>query len=239
MFNRIYSVLLAMLLVAATVSCQKDDETTPDPATTSPLADFSFTMSSTTTPSTVVFTNLSKNCDYYSWTFGDGSYSSEKAPSHTYTQSGTYTVTLKGIGTEGEEQKVNEVSKTFTLEAPAVSSFKITKLQLNFYDGTQNWDLWDDPDCYLVIKDGYGSRILTTGIKNNLGPASLPAVYTVSCNLSNINEQYQIILYDDDVDADDFMGGFSFAPAAYAGQSTFTISSTSGKLGVTFTGTWQ
>ena len=60
----------------------------------SPAADFSGTPTSGEAPLTVVFTNGSSPEDFYIWDFGDGSTSTGTAPSHIYTQSGVYTVTL-------------------------------------------------------------------------------------------------------------------------------------------------
>ena len=42
----------------------------------------------------VVFTNQSSGGEEWAWTFGDGSSSTLKSPSHTYKKPGTYTVTL-------------------------------------------------------------------------------------------------------------------------------------------------
>ena len=45
-------------------------------------------------PFTINFTNTSYNCNSYLWDFGDGNTSTNRTPSHTYTDYGTYTVTL-------------------------------------------------------------------------------------------------------------------------------------------------
>jgi len=49
------------------------------------------------TPITVQFTNSSVNCDDFVWDFGDGSpTSTQKNPTHIYSQNGSFTVTLTG-----------------------------------------------------------------------------------------------------------------------------------------------
>lgn len=55
------------------------------------------------TPHTVTFTNTSINATTYSWDFGDGTTSTLTSPSHTYTSSGLYDVSLivSGAGTCG------------------------------------------------------------------------------------------------------------------------------------------
>ena len=66
-----------------------------EPHVNSAFADFSTALnSSCSAPFTVQFINSSYNCDSFFWEFGDGSTSTEKAPVHTYTQSGFYDVKL-------------------------------------------------------------------------------------------------------------------------------------------------
>jgi len=50
---------------------------------------------------TIQFTNQSENGDSYFWDFGDGTTSTEKDPSKTYPNPGTYTVKLRVIGQGG------------------------------------------------------------------------------------------------------------------------------------------
>jgi PKD repeat protein len=52
-------------------------------------------------PLTVAFTNLSAGATNYSWTFGDGHTSTAVNPSNTYTNAGTYSVTLAAITSTG------------------------------------------------------------------------------------------------------------------------------------------
>ncbi|MGV3637006.1 MAG: PKD domain-containing protein, partial [Flavobacteriales bacterium] len=56
------------------------------------LAEVSSTTTLVNTP--VTFTNTSTEGDSYLWAFGDGQFSTEFAPEHTWTVPGTYTVTL-------------------------------------------------------------------------------------------------------------------------------------------------
>ncbi len=55
-------------------------------------------------PLTVIFTNLSTGATNYAWAFGDGNVSALANPINTYTNSGTYSVTLTGIGPTGTNQ---------------------------------------------------------------------------------------------------------------------------------------
>lgn len=59
---------------------------------------------------TIHFDNQSQNVTQYSWDFGDDSeVSTEAAPSHTYAETGTYTVTLTATGAGGTAETAMEV----------------------------------------------------------------------------------------------------------------------------------
>ena len=67
-----------------------------------PKSDFSASVTSGTNPLTVQFTDKSTNFPIsWTWTFGDGSTSTEQNPSHTYVKSGTYSVKLKVSNLKG------------------------------------------------------------------------------------------------------------------------------------------
>lgn len=66
-----------------------------------PTADFTFEVKN----KEVIFTNNSLMSENYSWDFGDGNVSNENSPSHVYSSSGVYTVTLTSVGITGEEDK--------------------------------------------------------------------------------------------------------------------------------------
>ncbi|MCP4426971.1 MAG: PKD domain-containing protein, partial [Chloroflexi bacterium] len=63
-----------------------------------PQAGFSATPLSGSSPLTVTFTNASTGADSYVWQFGDGATSTEINPTHAYTQTGIYTVSLTASG---------------------------------------------------------------------------------------------------------------------------------------------
>lgn len=59
---------------------------------TAPLADFTYSFINS---STVSFNNTSTGATFYEWTFGDFTFSNDTNPTHTYTSSATYNVSLK------------------------------------------------------------------------------------------------------------------------------------------------
>ncbi len=59
-------------------------------------------------PLPIVFTNSSKDADSYLWDFGDGSQSTLANPTHAYTQSGTFKITLTAYADEGCSNSVTK-----------------------------------------------------------------------------------------------------------------------------------
>ncbi|MDR1757811.1 MAG: PKD domain-containing protein [Bacteroidales bacterium] len=78
-------ILICIAIVVIAVSCKPAD----------PVANFNIVSGNGgTAPCAVSFENTSENATSFTWNFGDGSASSEKSPTHTYTSGGSYTVTL-------------------------------------------------------------------------------------------------------------------------------------------------
>jgi PKD repeat protein len=65
------------------------------------VAAFSGSPVSGSAPLTVSFSNTSSDATNYAWTFGDGNTSTLASPSDTYTNPGTYSVTLVAVGPGG------------------------------------------------------------------------------------------------------------------------------------------
>jgi len=72
----------------------------------SPVAGFVSSVTSGKTPLKVQFTDKStNNPTSWKWSFGDGTYSTEKNPVHTYTKLGKYTVSLTAKNAKGSNTK--------------------------------------------------------------------------------------------------------------------------------------
>jgi PKD repeat protein len=59
---------------------------------------------------TVTFTNASQHALTFTWVFGDGAFSTQTNPVHTYDQAGTYSVTLVAFGLCGEDSTQQAVT---------------------------------------------------------------------------------------------------------------------------------
>lgn len=67
----------------------------------------------------VVFTNTSQSANNYTWDFGDTNSSIETNPSHTFSEAGSYTVSLTATGPCGSET----FSQTIMIGAPPLANF--------------------------------------------------------------------------------------------------------------------
>ena len=100
---RLLSCLFAVAIVFS--ACKKDED---------PIANFSIINNNCTGPCTIMFENASLGTNNtYQWDFGDGVASLEENPSHEYTQSGTWTVTLNVTNDSGFSQIQKEVNIAF------------------------------------------------------------------------------------------------------------------------------
>lgn len=121
-----------------------------------PFVDFtSDTTSGCSTPFEVNFINESIGTLDYEWTFGDGNTSTDENPTYSYTDHGTYTVSLTGTNSAGCSNTVTEtnyinVAQTQADFLPDVFGF-CQPLEVNFDDSSTSatnivsWE-WDFGD---------------------------------------------------------------------------------------------
>jgi PKD repeat protein len=110
-------------LLALTACHNSTPEPTP-PARTQATADFVLPTNAEATLA-LSFQNISQNATSYKWSFGDGGTDQTAAPTHTYTRSGTYSVTLRAYNGPQDSASVTKsllVSdyKVFQHTAPTV-----------------------------------------------------------------------------------------------------------------------
>jgi|GEM_PF-2434226 len=96
-----------------------------------PTANFSYLPLNPTTDDTIQFTDLSTDSDgtivSFSWNFSDGTYSSEKDPSHKYENAGAYAITLKVTDDDGATDTVSKailVDNSHTIVIPGTAPGK-------------------------------------------------------------------------------------------------------------------
>ena len=92
--------LLVFLSLIFFFSCNKKEDTKP-----LPTAVFTASDTSVVVGQQITFTNTSENATSYSWSFGDGTYSTAKNPVHTYSKARKYTVSLTVKNAKGSNTK--------------------------------------------------------------------------------------------------------------------------------------
>ncbi|MGC4234346.1 MAG: DUF5050 domain-containing protein [Niabella sp.] len=96
--KRLFPAFLITLIAMA--GCKKEKYNFDDlPPTVKSF--FTITNTELNIDEVIQFKNASENAASYTWDFGDGTTSTEREPTKTYTSPGTYTVKLKAIGEGG------------------------------------------------------------------------------------------------------------------------------------------
>jgi gliding motility-associated-like protein len=109
-----------------------------------------FVYSMTSCSSTVIFTDSSSGGINFNWDFGDGTFQTGTSVTHTYQQSGTYSVTLVTSGACGSDTAVNQVTvQTGTQPVAAFTSSQLNCSSIiTFTDqsagaATHSWNFGD------------------------------------------------------------------------------------------------
>ena len=144
-----------------------------------PAAQYALNASAGNAPFAVAFTDTSTGGpSWWLWDFGDGNTSTDQSPTYTYTEPGTYEVTLTAYTLYGE----NTTSATVTVEAPPVASFSTNTTEGNaplavaFTDAsTGNVTAW-------AWDFGDGN---TSTDRNATHTYAAPGTYSVTLNASN------------------------------------------------------
>ena len=136
--------ILPLLALVALGSCAK------------PLADFAWTGDDSHAPAEFRFENRSKHADRFTWDFGDGTASEEAAPSHVYSLSGDYTVSL----TARRKGKEHRAERKLIVHAPVPCLVEILtpygRMVVQLYDETPK-----HRDNFIhLVEQGYYDSLL-------------------------------------------------------------------------------
>mgnify|MGYP003683343725 CR=1 FL=1 len=128
---------------------------------TAPSAGFDVVNGTALSGETVEFTNTSVDANSYTWNFGDGTGSTSESPTHIFTSSGTYTVSLSAFSKN--EKKSDEYSAEVVIGASAIeaanakimTSWSLDSLTMTKPGGPNySWqlaDLWGGTNEYLNV----------------------------------------------------------------------------------------
>lgn len=149
-----------------------------------PIAAFTANPTSGTPPLTVNFTDQSTNTPTsWQWDFGDGSTSTLKNPSHTYSQVGLYSVQLTASNAQGSdtETKNNYISVSNTGNSPVATFTAIPTsgkppLTVNFADQSTN----NPTNWFWDFGDGN-----TSNVQNPIHTYTVNGNYSVSLSVTN------------------------------------------------------
>jgi PKD repeat protein len=193
------------------------------PVQLAPIADFSFSPNSGAAPLEVSFFNYSQNATSYYWDFGNGKSSTLSDPVTTYSIGGTYNITLTATGKNGQQ---NKMVKTISVG----NAFKPTRLKINYltltnFPSTDNngssWDFNSGPEIYAFLTDDAGNDFGKTSYYVDVLKSNLPLKFQdFTTTINNLDYKFIIEFNDyDDLDADDWMGGYYFTPSNFIPSS--------------------
>lgn len=91
-----------LLISIIAISCKKENV----------VASFELSSTDIYIDEEFTITNTSKNSNYYQWSFDDDTYAISENPTHSYSEAGTYTISLTAIGDEDANNTSQEINVT-------------------------------------------------------------------------------------------------------------------------------
>ncbi len=175
------------------------------PAPPGVYAEFTATPKSGTAPLTIDFLDQSGgHITSWDWSFGDGTSSTEKNPTHIFTSPGSYNISLAVTGTEGSgyEEKTGYI--VVNEEIPLIAEFTsnvttgTVPLTVQFQDASQgdpsSWSWYFESGNYYILNEVAESRVIPpygsyiSSEKNPVVTYNSPGNYTVMLTVSRTGE---------------------------------------------------
>jgi PKD repeat protein len=167
-----FSGFVAVIGLLFLTACQKDDK---EPA---PNASFTVSKTAAEIGESLSFTNQSTNATSYVWDFDDGATSTSENPTHSFTESGTYTVELTAKGAGGTSTATEDIivadpqpladfsmSKTSAQIGEEIiftnNSLNATSYEWSFGDGSAS--TLENPTHTYLVAGGFQVLLRATG----------------------------------------------------------------------------
>ena len=203
--------LLPVFVVLLMFSCGGDDT----PAVI-PTVEFSHERSIVEVGDEVSFVSTHTDASEFSWEFGDGATATDQNPTHTYSETGEFTVTLTVTSTTGD---IATSTSTVTVGSRWIVAFEVQAIP--FTD--DNGDPWDEdggPDLFFGFAPTSEPDIRLYDFGEDLTEADFPDGGSLpeSDQRELTNEDWLFLFVDNDppfenLNESQTMGGFRFNPA--------------------------
>lgn len=215
--------MFLLLFISIIIGSCTEKATAPAPA---PFALFDMSKDGGVPPFEITFTNKSENTDTYVWDFGDNTpTTTEKSPKHTYTASGTYTITLTATGKGGSTKAQQSVFIDKPISKIFLTSIIVEKIPFAKPNGTR-WDDASGADLFITITSPLPTSTPNLYTQPNEFlfrdiefPAFLPAriVLDTPLELVGLGNNFSVnILDNDNAGVNEFMGNVVFKFTDYA-----------------------
>lgn len=155
------------------------------------LVDFSYSPTEPRAGEVVMFSNQASSGEDWEWTFGDGSTSTTKSPTHVYKRPGTYVVTLK-VDDKSSQTKTHNITVYDTVPNFICSD----TVGIDIFEDITFTALVYNPYNYTL---SYKWKIKNEGLYSQLSATNTAETYQVFFNQAadNVVVELQIILNGD------------------------------------------
>ncbi len=159
-----FKIMIPVILILVLNGCIIDR--TPD----YPETDACFSVSGTTQymNEPVYFVNCSQGAVSYDWSFGDGFTSNQKNPTHTYTEAGTYQVTMRATGYDSSDTFSDAVTISGSTDLDILVMYvgtedPVSNCEVTLYGNETDWQNLTNPVSDMV-KTGTNGIVYFSGL---------------------------------------------------------------------------